>query len=117
MARFEVAGRVFQTESDYEAALRDEAKIKRIRMRVNMDQPSEVIALYRDLQIGWYRFETVVGNDFDDEVYELVLEYRRQEYNKRTKPSTDMKDSKRWKVAAKQAKESIDNKTKKKAVI
>ena len=82
MAGFEVAGRRFRTEADYRAALRDQAKINRIRAQVNMEQPGEVITLYSDMQSGKYRFETAVGNDFDDEIYELAQEFKRQGYNR-----------------------------------
>lgn len=82
MAGFEVAGRRFRTEADYQAALRDQAKIEKIKAQVNMEQPGEVITLYADMQSGRYRFETVVGNDFDDEIYELAQAFRRQGYNR-----------------------------------
>ena len=82
MAGLEVAGRRFRTEADYRAALRDQAKINRIRAQVNMEQPGEVITLYSDMQSGKYRFETAVGNDFDDEIYELAQEFKRQGYNR-----------------------------------
>ncbi|MCH5262229.1 MAG: class B sortase [Lachnospiraceae bacterium] len=82
MAGFEVAGRRFRTEADYKAALRDQAKIDKIKSQVNMEQPGEVITLYTDMQAGAYRFETAVGNDFDDEIYELAQEFKRQGYDK-----------------------------------
>lgn len=85
MEGFEVAGRRFRTEADYHAALRDQAKIKEINSQVNMEQPGEVITLYADMQNGRYHFETAVGNDFDDEIYELAQEYRRQGYDQNSK--------------------------------
>ena len=85
MEGLEVAGRRFRTEADYQAALRDKAKIEKIRAQVNMEQPGEVIALYADMQAGKYRFETVVGNDFDDEIYELAQEYKSRGYDKDTR--------------------------------
>lgn len=82
MEGLEVAGRRFRTEADYRAALRDQAKIEKIKAKVNMEQPGEVITLYMDMQSGRYRFETAVGNDFDDEIYERATEYKRQGYTK-----------------------------------
>ena len=82
MAGLEVAGRRFRTEADYRAGLRDQARIEKIRTQVNMEQPGEVISLYMDIQSGKYRFETVVGNDFDDEIYELAQNYKRQGYTR-----------------------------------
>ena len=93
MEGFEVAGRRFRTEADYKAALRDQAKIKEIKAQVNMEQPGEVIALYTDMQTGKYRFETTVGNDFDDEIYELAQEYQRQGYDRNSKLPTGRKKS------------------------
>ena len=72
MAGFSVAGRQFRTQEDYHAALRDQEKIDEIRAKVNMEQPGEVIRLSADIQAGKYHFMTMVGNDFDDEIYELA---------------------------------------------
>ncbi|MBD5488247.1 MAG: class B sortase [Lachnospiraceae bacterium] len=91
MAGFEVSGRRFRTESDYQAALRDQAKIEKIKTQVNMEQPGEVITLYADIGAGAYRFETVVGNDFDDEIYELAKQYKRQGYDKNSRLPTGKK--------------------------
>ncbi len=85
MAEFEVAGRKFRTEADYKAALRDKAKIDEIRKQVNMEQPGEVITLYAKMQTGSFRFETAVGNDFDDEIFELAQEFKKQGYNQNSK--------------------------------
>lgn len=91
MAGFEVAGRKFRTEADYKAALRDQARIDEIKSKVNMEQPGEVITLYTDMQMGRYRFETTVGNDFDDEIYELAQQYKSQGYTKDSKLSQKKK--------------------------
>ena len=100
MAGFEVAGRRFRTEADYRAALRDQAKIDEIKAQVNMEQPGEVITLYNDMQTGRYRFETVVGNDFDDEIYELAQDFKSRGYDKDSRLPTGKKQKK----AVKQAK-------------
>ena len=112
MEGFEVAGRRFRTETDYKAALRDQAKIDEIRTRVNMEQPGEVITLYTDMQTGQYRFETVVGNDFDDEIYELAESYKSQGYNKDSMLPAGKKSSRGKKAAVKQAKASSGGKVK-----
>ena len=85
MVGFQVAGRRLRTEAEYKAALRDQELIQKIRSQVDMEQPGEVIALYSDMQAGKYRFETVVGNDFDDEIYELAENYKKQGYNRNSK--------------------------------
>ena len=103
MEGFEVAGRRFRTEADYKAALRDQAKIEEIRGHVHMEQPGEVITLYDQMQAGRYRFETIVGNDFDDEIYELSQEYKRRGYNKDSRLPTGRKAKKKAGNTAKDA--------------
>lgn len=117
MAGFEVAGRKFRTEADYKAALRDQAKIEEIKAKVDMEQPGQVIALYADMQTGQYRFETTVGNDFDDEIYELAQQYKSQGYNKDSKISSPKKkktlDKKQKVSSQKSAKKAAAAKDKK----
>ena len=67
-----VGGRRFRTQADYAAALRDQKKIDTIRSRMDLDDPGQLKQLYKELQSGAYRFETPVGNDFDDEIYEKI---------------------------------------------
>lgn len=67
-----VAGRRFRTKADYEAGLRDLKKIETIQSNTNLNSPKQVYELFAQLQSGIYRFETVVGTDFDDEIYEKV---------------------------------------------
>lgn len=95
MAGFEVAGRRLRTEADYKAALRDQELINKIRSQVDMEQPGAVITLYSDMQAGKYRFETVVGNDFDDEIYELAEKYKSQGYHKDSRISSRKKKEKK----------------------
>lgn len=101
MAGLEVAGRRFRTEADYKAALRDQAKIDKIKAQVNMEQPGEVITLYSEMQTGKYRFETVVGNDFDDEIYELAQNFKRQGYDENSKLPKGRKAARQMKKQAK----------------
>ncbi len=95
MAGFEVAGRKFRTEADYKAALRDQKKIEEIKTKVNMEQPGEVITLYGEMQAGKYRFETAVGNDFDDEIYELANSFQKQGYTKNSRLDLSKKGRKK----------------------
>ena len=85
MAGFSVAGRQFRTEADYNAALRDQSIIERIKAEVNMDQPGEVIALSFELRKETYMFHTMVGRDFCDEIHELAQDYMKQGYNKNSR--------------------------------
>ncbi len=82
MSGYEAAGRRFRTESEYKAAKRDLKLIEEIKSKVHMEQPGEVISLCEALAEGKYRFESVIGNEFDDEVYELAEQYKSQGYTK-----------------------------------
>lgn len=73
-----VSGRRFRTRADYEAALRDQKKIDTIRSQTNLNDPGQLNELFRKLQSGAYRFETQVGTDFDDEIYEKVENLKKQ---------------------------------------
>lgn len=85
MADFSVAGRQFRTQADYKAALRDQTQIDTIKTKVNMDQPGEVITLCADLKAGKYKFTTLVGSDFKEEIQELAEKYSKQGYTKDSK--------------------------------
>lgn len=107
MTGFQVAGRRLRTEAEYKAALRDQERIQKIRSQVDMEQPGEVITLYSDMQAGKYRFETVVGNDFDDEIFELAERYKKEGYNKNSRISAGKKrkqKAKKKQVKSKQSK-------------
>lgn len=85
MSGYELAGRRFRTEAEYQAAKRDLKRIEEIRSSVSMEQPGEVISLCEALAAGKYRFESAVGNDFDDEIYELSERYKSQGYTKNSR--------------------------------
>lgn len=82
MSGYELAGRRFRTESEYKAAKRDLKLIEEIKSNVHMEQPGEVISLCEALAEGKYRFESVIGNEFDDKIYELAEKYKGQGYTK-----------------------------------
>ena len=73
-----VSGRRFRTHADYEAALRDQKKIDTIRSQINLNDPGQLYELFGKLQSGAYRFETQVGTDFDDEIYEKIENLKKQ---------------------------------------
>ena len=109
MADYTVAGRTFRTQSDYKAALRDQAQIEAIKGKINMEQPGEVIRLAADLKAGKYQLTTLVGRDFKDEIQELAEKYRKQGYTKDSK----VKLTKQQKKLSGSGKTSQKNKTKK----
>lgn len=74
--RFEVEGRVFYNRIEYEAALRDYEKIKEIKQEYNLNNDEDVRQVYALLAGGSYRFESVIGDEFDDEIYRLFSELK-----------------------------------------
>lgn len=110
MAGFSVAGRQFRTQADYKAALKDQEQIEAIKAKVNMEQPGEVLTLWSDLSLGKYRFMTLVGSDFKEEISELAEKYKKQGYTKDSKINTAKSNTRQKKVAKSSAKKA-DTKT------
>ena len=73
-----IAGRRFRTKADYEAALRDQKKIEEIKSKTDINNPKQLFTLFSEMQSGVYHFETIVGTDFDDEIYEKVEQLKKQ---------------------------------------
>ena len=82
-----VGGVRFRTRADYEAALRDQKKIDEIRAQVDFNNKKQLEGLFNEMQAGVYRFETIIGTHFDDEVYEKMEQMKRN-------PSTQKKEKK-----------------------
>lgn len=74
--RFEVEGRVFYNRIEYEAALRDYKKIKEIKQEYNLNNDEDVRQVYALLAGESYRFESAIGDEFDDEIYRLFSELK-----------------------------------------
>ena len=70
--RWTVEGRHFRSQDEYEAALRDKELIDSITQNFSKDNPKDIERVYNELQSGRYRFETLVGRQFDDNIYELM---------------------------------------------
>lgn len=85
MSGYELAGRRFRTESEYKAAKRDLKLIEEIKSNIHMEQPGEVISLCDAFAEGKYRFESVIGSEFDDKIYELAEKYKSQGYTKNSR--------------------------------
>lgn len=65
-------GRQFRTESDYACAIRDKEIIDRLRTETDFGDRASLEALRRDLKGGKYKFLTLLGRDFLDEVEEML---------------------------------------------
>lgn len=90
-----VMGRRFRTRSDYEAALRDQKKIERIKAETDLNSPRQIYELFSELQSGSYRFETALGTDFDDAIYEKVENLRKQGITAENATDTPKRNAKR----------------------
>ena len=111
-----VGGRRFRTRADYEAALRDEKKIEAIKAETDLDNPKQLYELFGELQSGAYRFETAVGTDFDDEIYEKIEVLKKQgitaeNAGKAVKNKKKKKNAGSSKKAAASKKEAASHKT------
>ncbi len=71
-----IGGHRFTNEADYKAAERDVIKIEEIKKKIDFKNPKSVEALYNDLQTGQVVFESVIGQEFDDQVYEAYISFR-----------------------------------------
>lgn len=73
---FTVLGRTFRNRNDYMAAKRDEERISKIRDKVDLTSMQEVIEVKRNLEDKRYHFETLIGDDFYDEICELIKQLK-----------------------------------------
>ncbi|MBQ7765763.1 MAG: class B sortase [Lachnospiraceae bacterium] len=71
-----IGGHRFTNEADYKAAERDVIKIEEIRKKIDFKNPKSVEELYNHLQTGQIVFESVIGQEFDDEIYEAYVAFR-----------------------------------------
>ena len=111
-----VAGRRFRTRADYEAALRDQKKIEAIKEKTDFSSPGQLYRLFGELQAGIYRFESAVGNDFDDEIYEKIEQLKQKGITAENaadyiKGSNKIKTSKTTGLKTKNISESNKNKS------
>lgn len=77
-----IEGRRFRTQEEYQAAQRDKQLIDSITGDFDLENPKDVETLYMELKKGGYQFESIVGRQFDDNIYEL---YQRLQQDKAQK--------------------------------
>lgn len=92
---FVVEGRQFRTQSDYARAVHDKELIDKIRKEINLQDRAQLEQLKADLKNGKYKFMTLLGQDFRDEVEELL--------KKAEKQSPGQKDRRKGKTGKKPA--------------
>ncbi len=66
-----IDGIQFTNKKEYEAALRDQQKIKKIRREYDFTDQASLKELLKKIDHNEYTFETIIGRRFDDEVFEL----------------------------------------------
>ena len=69
---FEVSGRTFRTKQDYMYAQKDAGRIEQIKQRVDFDNVEELEKLLDELDNRTYEFNTLLGDDFIEEVEERI---------------------------------------------
>lgn len=69
---YSVEGRVFRTEADYKRALRDKEMIDRLRAESEGFTGAKLEQLRDDVRSGKYKFHTLLGQDFEDELTERI---------------------------------------------
>jgi len=74
-----VSGRKFNTDSEYQAAIEDSQLILKLKEKTDFKDIKSVERLYSSLQSGEFKFKTIIGRDFDDEIYELIEKHKSQE--------------------------------------
>ena len=69
---FEVSGRTFRTKQDYLYAQKDAGRIEQIKQRVDFDSIEQLEKLLAELDNHTYEFNTLLGDDFLEEVEERI---------------------------------------------
>lgn len=73
-----IDGRRFRSREEYESALRDKQLVDKIIGSLSLDNPEHIEKIYHELRVGKYRFESIVGRQFDDNIYELYTRMKKQ---------------------------------------
>lgn len=77
--QWKVDGRRFRSQEEYEAALRDKELISSITGNLDLENPKDIEKLYMELKRNKYEFESIVGRQFDDNIYELYKNIKDKE--------------------------------------
>lgn len=77
-----IDGRRFQTPEEYAAAQRDKQLIDSITRDLKLDNPKDVEKLYQQLKSSQIEFESIVGRQFDDNIYELHRRFQEEQIQK-----------------------------------
>lgn len=78
-----VDSRRYRNPQDYQAALRDKQLIDSITDNLRLDSFKDIEKLYQELNKGKYQFESALGRQFDDDIYEQYMLLKNQEGEKK----------------------------------
>ncbi len=104
MDELRIRGRVFRTKGDYAAGWRDDKKIEKLEQKYNLSSHEDVEALIRELESGRISFETLVGEDYYDEM--VVLE---RDLKRRDEEAASARNSRFWGRNNRRSKDATDN--------
>lgn len=99
-----IDGRRFRTPEEYEAAKRDKQLIDSITRDLRLDNPKDIEKLYQKLKSEQIEFETIVGRQFDDNVYELHRRFQEEQMRKQEEIKRKQEERRQRKVQAKKRK-------------
>lgn len=85
--QWKIDGSRFRSPQEYQAAMRDKALIDSITDNLSLDKPQDIEKLYHELKRGKIKFESIVGRQFDDNIYEL---YERLQWEKTQKLQNEL---------------------------
>lgn len=99
---YTVGGRQFRTESDYARALHDKKIIDELHKRTDWTNKAALEKLMGDIRNGKYRFLTLLGEDFREEIEEALKQTGRSSGKGRKQKTSKEKNRKSAKDAKKQ---------------
>ena len=109
MDNLEIRGRVFRTKTDYARALHDNRIIEDIDKNLDRNNPAAVSELRDALEKNKYSFESILGDDFYEEIVELDIELRKN-------PPVEVKNNRRFGSTDKHNSKNISGDKKNKSV-
>ena len=99
-----IDGRRFRTPEEYEAAKRDKQLIDSITRDLKLDNPKDIEKLYQKLKNEQIEFETIVGRQFDDNIYELHRRFQEEQMRKQEEIKRKQEERRQKKEQAKKRK-------------
>ncbi|MBE5875726.1 MAG: class B sortase [Lachnospiraceae bacterium] len=81
--QWNVDSRRYRNPEDYRAALQDKKLIDSITGNLRLDSLEDVERLYQELNKGKYQFESQLGRQFDDDIYEQYMLLKKQAKEKK----------------------------------